>query len=106
VIAIGLISLHMVIGAGRCRCGCCIRGSRGGRAEGAGRLGVEFSGKLVDAGEGAAERGEVHHVRIGMIGGVMDSSSRAHLSLGIQGKYCSSFKWDFFLAEYWKRNFN
>lgn len=67
----------MVIGAGRCRCGCCIRGSRGGRAEGARRLGVEFSGKLVDAGEGAAERGEVHHVRIGMIGGVMDSSSRA-----------------------------
>jgi len=66
VIAIGLIALHMVIGAGRCRCGCCIRGGRGGRAEGAGRLGVEFSGKLMDAGEGAAERGEVHHVRIGV----------------------------------------
>lgn len=73
VIAVGLIALHMVIGAGRCRCGCCIRrggGRAGGRAKGAGRLGIKFSGKLMDAGEGAAKRREVHHVRFFFLGGV------------------------------------
>jgi len=56
MIAIGLIALHMIIGA-RCS-GCSVhrRRSKCTRC-----LCIKFSGKLMNAREGAAERGEIHH---------------------------------------------
>lgn len=60
MIAVRLIALHMIIGDSRR----CIAIDAGGRGKGAGWtlcVVAEFGRKLMYAGKGTTERGEIHH---------------------------------------------